>query len=343
MNEKEFKVMFYQSTDAMLSINLLFDIVKKNLPASLQFSTRYFRYKSASLIDRLRDIVEVFSPSRKNINHVTGDFNYATFLMPRKNTILTIHDLYRLYRYKGNPLKSRFFQLLWLKIPIKKSAVVTAISQHTKEEILRFSNCPESKIRVIYNCINPAFTPAPKKFNKERPVLLQIGTRENKNIEKVIEAIKGIPCRLDIVGNPSGKLIGLLKEYKIHYTLAGKLSQQALIQKYEEADMLLFVSTYEGFGMPIIEANTVERAVVASDISAIPEIAANAACYVNPFDANSIREGIMKVINDDNFRENLLAAGRINKERFTPQKISNQYATLYKEVYALSHNDLVAG
>jgi len=223
---------------------------------------------------------------------------------------------------------------LWLKIPIAKSTFVTAISQCTKDEILKYTNCNPNKLRVIYNCISPSFKPVPKKFNKEKPVLLQIGTRKNKNVEGLIKAIAGMNCRLEIVGRPSKEVIQLMEEHHIDFNCNGRLSEKELVQKYIDCDVLVFVSFFEGFGMPIIEANAVERVVVTGNASAMPEIAGDAACLVEVLNIESIRAGIIRVIEDDLYREKLIEAGRVNRKRFDPTYIANQYYELYKEVYS---------
>ncbi|MBC7888341.1 MAG: glycosyltransferase family 4 protein [Ferruginibacter sp.] len=328
------KILFYQSKGATLSINLLFNIIRQNLPGSVKFSTSYFRYTGSSIKDRVYDVFSVVLKSRNVINHVIGDFNYATYFMPKGNTILTIHDLYRLYVYNNSPFKVFIFKWFWLRVPIVKSAVVTAVSQCTKNEIVKYANCPPGKIRVIYNCISPDFQPAPKIFNKLKPVLLQMGTRANKNLERLVQAIAGIHCKLDIVGEPNPETFKLLDQYKIDHCWANNLSKKEIIKKYNACDMLVFVSTYEGFGMPIIEANAVERAVVTANVSAMPEIAGMAACLVDPFDIEAIRNGIMRVIEDDEYRQQLIEAGRKNKARFEAKNIANQYCDLYKEVWS---------
>jgi glycosyltransferase involved in cell wall biosynthesis len=110
------------------------------------------------------------------------------------------------------------------------------------------------------------------------------------------------------------------------------LSEQEVIQKYIACDILVFVSFFEGFGLPIIEANAVERVVVTSNISSMPEIAGDAACLVDPYDIPSIRNGIIKVIENDSFREKLIENGRKNKARFTAEHIASQYYHLYKQL-----------
>lgn len=328
------RVLFFQSKDRTISINQLFTIIRQHLPPVLDRRVVYFSYSGADFLARIYDVLSAAFKSRGSVNHVTGDFNYATFFMPRKRTILTIHDLYRLYVYRNNFVKSFFLQWLWLRIPIAKSTIVTAISQCTKEEILRYAHCNPNKIKVIYNCISPTFKPVPKPFNKKKPVLLQIGTRTNKNVEGLIKAISGINCRLEIVGRPSVEAIRLLAEHHIDFNCSTGLSQSELVQKYIDCDVLVFVSFFEGFGMPIVEANTVERVVVTGNTSAMPEIAGDAACLVNALDIESIRSGISRVIEDDLYREQLIEAGRVNRKRFDPTHIASQYYALYQDLHS---------
>jgi glycosyltransferase involved in cell wall biosynthesis len=314
---------------------MLFNIIRQHLPKSLYHTTEYFTYKGSSLTARVYDVLAVvFRKGRHIIHHVIGDFNYATYFMPKCRTVLTIHDLYRIYLNQETPLKLYIVKLFWLKIPIVKSAIVTVVSQYTKDEILKYVSCDPDKIRVIYNCISPDFKPVPKIFNKQKPVLLQLGTRPNKNIDRLVHAIAGLNCKLEIVGKPKQETIKLMESYHIDYSWSGHLSQDEVIQKYIDCDILVFASTYEGFGMPIIEANAVGRAVITGNVSAMPEIAADAACLVDPMNIESIREGINRVIYDDEYRATIIKAGQINRSRFLPKAIASKYVDLYNEFYS---------
>ena len=328
------KIFFYQSKDEYLSINLLFRIIKQFLPASLEVSTIYFSYNGSSSLARINDIVSVAFKGDDHISHVTGDFNYATLFMPKGKTVLTIHDLYRLYLHDSNPFKKFLFKYFWLRLPIARATVITAVSHYTKAEILKHASCRAEKIKVIYNCISPDFKPVPKVFDKAKPVLLQVGTRPNKNLDRLAQALEGIDCRLQIIGEPTSQSLALFDKHHIDFSWSSNLSAQDVLQQYIDCDMLVFVSTYEGFGMPIIEANAVERAVVTGNISAMAEIAGDAACLVDPFNIASIRAGIIRVISDDVYREELIQEGRKNKQRFEAGNIARQYYDLYREIEA---------
>ena len=158
----------------------------------------------------------------------------------------------------------------WFTLPLKYCKYVTVVSEATKNELLKFINYPEQNIYVIPNAIDGGYKYVPSDFNESCPQILQVGTTYNKNLERLIEAIKDIPCRLNIIGILSQDLIYLLEKNKIVYVNYTNLSQEAIIQQYIDCDMLSFVSTYEGFGMPIIEANATGRPVVTSNLLSMP-------------------------------------------------------------------------
>jgi glycosyltransferase involved in cell wall biosynthesis len=103
-------------------------------------------------------------------------------------------------------------------------------------------------------------------------------------------------------------------------------------------DLLVFASTFEGFGLPIVEAQATGRPVVTSNIMSMPEVAGDAACLVDPFNVSSIREGVLKVINDSDYRNALVKAGFENVKRFQPEQIARQYAELYHELVKADNN-----
>ena len=163
-------------------------------------------------------------------------------------------------------------------------------------------------------------------------MILQIGTAPNKNIPNLIAAIKGIPCVLQIVGKKVEEYEHLLKQNNIQYTYEWDLSNEEMIKKYEQADIMTLVSTYEGFGMPILEAQAIGRPVITSNILSMPEVAGNGACLVNPTDIQEIRKGILKIIQDDAYRAELINAGVENCKRFDPDIIADQYMKLYETI-----------
>lgn len=318
------------STPFHFSVERLFHTVRANLPAEVQCKLVTARFTSKGVARRLFNMIAA-ALQQGEINHVTGDIHYIVCLLQRRRTILTILDCGPMLSLAG--WRRRLFQIFWLRLPIRRSALVTTISQFSKSEILRYVSCPPDKIRVIGVPVGSEFQADTKGFNVEYPRILQVGTQPNKNLERVAKALRGIRCRLHIVGVLSSSQRAILADYAIECSSASALSNAELLQEFRNCDMVVFASTYEGFGMPIIEANAVGRAIVAGDVCSMPEIARDAACLVDPFDVNSIREGILRVIHDAKYREALISNGFRNARRFAPQVVTNEYHRVYEELH----------
>ena len=111
-----------------------------------------------------------------------------------------------------------------------------------------------------------------------------------------------------------------------------RLSDEEVWEEYNKCDILSLVSTLEGFGMPIIEANVVGRVCITGNTSSMPEIAGNAAHIVNPFDIHDIHLGFKKIIDDKEYRDSLITNGFKNATRFSAVALANQYSKLYNKI-----------
>jgi glycosyltransferase involved in cell wall biosynthesis len=300
------------------------------LPSEVTADVWFCRFQSRRLARRLLNLVEAPFP-QGDINHITGDVHYLALTLAKRKTILTITDCIGPRYLKG--FKNFTTLLGWYRFPAGRVAAISVISEFTRNEVLNYTRCAPEMVRVIHCPVPDGFVPYPRLFNAERPTLLQVGTGEhNKNICRVAEAIRGIPCRLDIIGRLTERQRQALEHNSISYTEQWGLSDQEILQHYRDCDMVVFASTYEGFGMPIIEGNATGRPVVTSNICSMPEVAGTAACLVDPFDCSSIREGVLRVINDPDYRNHLIAQGFDNVKRFRADIIAAQYAVLYREV-----------
>lgn len=267
---------------------------------------------------------------RTKIYHVTGDVHYVTLTLPGKRTILTVHDLAVMYRKKG--FRRILFKYLFLQLPVKHCKYITCISEKTKSDIVKFTGCQPDRIHVIPNPVDDFFKASPKKFNAERPILLFVGTAPHKNLARTIEAINGIPCLLDVIGRIPENEKMRLNELKIDFRESFDLSNEELALRYKECDLVLFPSLFEGFGLPILEAQQTERPVITSWRSPMKEVAGNGACFIDPEDIGSIREGLLQVINDPTYRAEICLAANENIKKYSVDSIASKYEDLYQSI-----------
>ena len=163
-------------------------------------------------------------------------------------------------------------------------------------------------------------------------MILHVGTDPNKNLHRVARALSGIQCQLVVVGRCDAASEGALRSAGVNWVGRTNVTDADMPSIYAQADMVLFASTYEGFGMPIIEAQATGRPVVTSRVTAMPEVAGEGACLVDPYDVASIRSGVSRVLDDASYRDYLVYRGFENVRRFEPRLIASQYARLYEEV-----------
>ncbi|RDV14857.1 glycosyltransferase family 1 protein [Pontibacter diazotrophicus] len=322
---------FRKAAPSFFSIEVLFQTIISNLRHSVAEKV-FLPYKSATSPAALLENTLYASKRQGQVNHITGDVYYIALALDKKKTILTIHDIDSLG--SKNRMKNFLLHLLWLKIPVRRVRYVTVISEYSKRKVLAATGVAADKVIVIPNCVQLTDKDFKPKvlLNKQEPVLLQVGTKSNKNFPNVVEAIKGISCRLLILGKLAASQRELLEENGIVYENFFSLDYEEVIKLYYRADIVTFVSTYEGFGMPILEANALGRPVITSTTTAMPEVAGEGAVLVDPFKPEQIRQAIIDLVADDTYRNNIVNKGYQNVQRFKPEMVAAKYEALYKRV-----------
>lgn len=310
----------------VFSLERLHHDVRTALPKSIRVKVHVCRNFSTGVLPRLHDMW-IARRHRDNVNHVTGDVHFLAIVLPGKRTVLTVPDLVLLKRFTG--LRRWVIWAFWYWWPVRNSAEVITISEATRADLLKTVKCDPQKVHVIHCPVSPAFQHSPKRFCKECPVVLLVGTGWNKNVEAVVESLAGIRCNLLIIGKLSERQLTLLNQSKIDFECLENLTADGVVAQYKRADLLVFTSIFEGFGLPIIEAQAVGRPVVTSNIEPMKEVAGGAACLVDPMDPAHIRDGVLRVINDDDYRNELTRKGLENAERFSARTIANRYAEVY--------------
>jgi glycosyltransferase involved in cell wall biosynthesis len=272
--------------------------------------------------------------------------------LPAERSILTIHDLVFLHTYKG--ITRKFLKWIFLDLPVKKARTITTISEKSKQEILQHSTCTPGKVHLIPNPVDPALaapninpisTPVDQTQSTQSthhqsisnttahaiPRILFLGTKPNKNLELSIEALYTLNIHLRIIGNITAQQHLLLKKFNIDYSAAQHLSDAELINEYHQADIILFPSTYEGFGLPLLEGFQSGKPVITSNIPPMSDIAGNAALLVDPFSLDSIRGGIKQLLQDVSLRNELVKRGFEKASAYHPTIIASQYVDLWKQ------------
>lgn len=316
---------FHRNKEAGFSINKVTQTYVHGISPKQEY---YVPFRRASMSDVLKNVVFVRNHRNKSgVNHVTGDIHYCILGLLRCKSVLTIHDTVALHFAKGSRIKKWIEKWLWFKLPIKLATKVVCISEETKKSILPFTN--RNDIQVIYNAIDPIFKTKLKDQNRIPYNVLFIGANPNKNLERTVCALKGIDCILTIVGRLNQNQIEYLENSGIHYMWKLNLSDEEIVREYEECDIVSFISLFEGFGMPVIEANMVGRPVICSTIPVLKEVAGNSAIFVNPLDVNDMHDGFVRLFNDSALREQCVTKGLENVKRFNSSYITEQYVNLY--------------
>ena len=167
-------------------------------------------------------------------------------------------------------------------------------------------------------------------MREKNPNILAIGTRINKNLERIIEAVKDINCTLTIIGILTDYQAKLLESSGVVYENYFRIPNSKVLELYKNSDIVCFPSLYEGFGRPIVEAQAIGRAVVTSNLEPMKQVAGDSsACLVDPYDVLDIRKGIMKVIEDDKYREGIIEKGLENVKQYRADIIAKKYEDIY--------------
>jgi glycosyltransferase involved in cell wall biosynthesis len=311
------------------SIERLFADLRGAFPAGYDVHFAPCPHPSRGFLPRLRNVVRVAGDTA-DVHHIVGDVHYLAFGLPRERTVLTIHDCAALNRLRG--LARAVLKHFWFSGPVSRAAVTTTISVFTKNELRQWLGARADQVQVVPNCVSSDFRFVPGAFNENSPVCLQVGTKWNKNLARVTEALRGTPCRLEIVGEVSEEQRGHLSASSVPFRVLGRLEDDKLREAYRRCDLVVFASTYEGFGLPILEAQATGRPVVTSNLGSMPEAAGDGALMVDPFSVEAIRAAVNSIRTNTDLRSSLIERGLANVRRFQPREIAQQYASIYERV-----------
>ena len=279
---------------------------------------------------RIKDVIKNICFIRNIDAPVFHLISTEAYLLPFINTkkIITYHDLGTINNSR-NWLYKIMRRILFIYPSSYFSDYVTFISNESRLEYINFMKIKkDNKLRVIYNPYDERLIPVKYEKN-EKFTILHIGTAERKNLLSTIEACKGLDIKLIVIGKLSSTQLEALLRYKIDYTNLYDINYHDIVNYYNLCDLVSFPSSYEGFGVPIVEANVMRKPIFAGDIPILHEVANDSAIFVNPYNVNEIREVIVRLMGDESLREELIKKGIINAIRFQQDKIIKQYEELY--------------
>lgn len=307
-NSKEIETVFFYSSLRKSYNGKLKGVKKFKLPPSL-FELLFNKLRNVS-IEKFLGPIDVFHSS--------------DWVQPpsKSKRVTTYHDLVPLLHPEWSLPKIVEVHKRRLKLVEKEIDMVIAVSESTKKDLLRITSIPSEKITVIYEGVDEKFKVQTQKDIKifkikyhlpEEFVLALGGVGERKNIKRLQVACKELP--LIVAGQD-----------------IERVSDEELPLLYASAKLLAYPSLYEGFGLPVLEAQACGTPVVISDVSSLPEIGGTGAAYVDPFDIEDIRKTVRKVFYDNEVRKTLIKEGLKNVKQFTWEKTVEQTIGVYKSL-----------
>ena len=261
--------------------------------------------------------------------------------------VVTIHDLIFVRYPQYYSFFDRQIHLWKFKRATQIADKIIAISEQTKKDIIHYLKVPETKIEVIYQGCHQAFKEkqseeftqqTKQKFNLPEKFILNVGTIEDrKNLLNIVKAIKGTDIPLVVIGKKTKyyqKVAGFISknsmEKQVHF-LEG-VSMDELAVMYKLADIFVYPSFFEGFGIPVIEALFSKTVVITSNRSCLPEAGGKDSVYINPDDYHDIRSKIQFLW--DNEAERKRRADKCFEfvQKFNDETIANELMNFYQKI-----------
>jgi glycosyltransferase involved in cell wall biosynthesis len=280
--------------------------------------------------------------------------HYVLPILTRCRSVVTIHDCIHLRFPEYLPSKlAHVYAQASMRVATRKAARLLTVSQASKRDILHFFDVPDDRIVVVPNGIDERFLRPPdaeqvdrvrQRFQLDGPFALYVGNiKPHKNVDRLIEAFsrargRGLTgLRLIIIGDELSKYPGLRHAVHRHrldkdVRFLGFQPIETLSVFYRLAQVFVFPSLYEGFGLPPLEAMACGTPVVTSKVSSMPEVAGGAALLVDPADADSIAEGMVRAATDQALRTDLVTRGLARAREFSWAESVRRIHAVYMEV-----------
>lgn len=322
--------------------NLIQEVLKK--AASLRFleygkaldniSRKDLLIPSAMIEDRKSYVLAMerfINPTIKEEEHFFFHSSYyRTCNNPNAINVTTVHDF--IYNFYCQNRFSRYIHCKQMYSAIRKSDAVVCISNNTKKDLLRLlPDVNPNNVYTIYNGVGSSFY-CTQEHTVEDYVLF-VGNRNGyKNFLKIIEAVAISKLELVIIGSPlTEKENQSLKNAGCRFRQLSFISDKELNELYNHAFCLIYPSEYEGFGLPIIEAQKAGCPVIACNRSSIPEVIGDNRLLMSTVTTSEILR-LIECLRNLDFRASIVEKGLANAERFSWEKTADQYWELYYQL-----------
>ena len=268
--------------------------------------------------------------------------NFVPKNKPKGLTVAVIHDLIPLHRPDFPKWMTHFYKKMY-KNSVKNADVIFTVSHHSESEILSYYPMAKGKIVVNYPGINTAIFSAPaseekraevkEKYHTGEKYFLFVGQdRENKNLARLLNAYALLPEEIRknhklVIANHKRALEEQAEKLALPgIVLLNGIEDGDIAAVMQGAGALMFVSTFEGFGSPLVEAMAAGVPAITSNVSCLPEVAGGAALLVDPYSEKSIAEAMEKIITDEALRKELIEKGRERAKAFTWENTAAAFA-----------------
>lgn len=259
--------------------------------------------------------------------------------------IVTIHDLIFMRYPQYYSFFDRKIHFWKFKKAAESADKIIAISEQTKRDIIQFLNVPESKIEVIYQGCHKAFKEqqpedfvqqTKEKFSLPERFVLNVGTvEERKNLLNVVKALKDTDIPLVVVGKKTKyfkKIERFIHQNKVKAYFLEGVSMDELAVIYKLADIFIYPSLFEGFGIPVIEALFSKTVVITSNTSCLPEAGGPDSVYIDPNNFLDIQAKIKFLWQNESERKRRAEKGFEFVQKFNDQPIAKQLIKLYENI-----------
>lgn len=261
--------------------------------------------------------------------------------------VVTIHDLIFLRFPQYYSFFDRKIHFWKFKKAADQADLIIAISEQTKRDIIQFLKVPESKIRVVYQGCHQAFkenqneeflNSVIEKFKLPERFILNVGTiEERKNLLNIVKTINGTEIPLVVIGKKT-KYFEKVKKYLVKNKLENQVqflenvSMEELAAIYKLADLFVYPSLFEGFGIPVIESLFSKTPVITSNLSCLPEAGGKDSVYIDPYNFEDLKAKITFLWENESERKRRAEKGFDFVQKFNDENITTNLMDAYRSI-----------